>query len=400
MTEVRERIPVVVMLIIAMIGFIIVYLLMVPPQTAYNLISGNITTPAPANVTPSHPPGSFYYPFTSYIGGISSGKSFNYQIGTFGVSYLQKNVTLLNKTQFSLSASIFGSSSYTINFNGSQSDQYLLVVHVASVSGNPRLTVSLNGNKFASNILSSGSVLYLELPTVSNKSNSLSMVVSINGFAFWQSASFSSVAFVQSTSNLAANIVPVKVLTLSGLGLYTISYSPIGTGNLNITVNNNVISQISSGSDSTENVTIPQSVVSAAIPQSSSVVLPVTFNVGFVPSKGVHYEISNAELVYSLPQIKYNNVTFPFSVVSSSTEYESVFYLNQILYSGSVTFSFYPSGYKYTIPSSNLTTGENVMIFPSYYLSGNNANGNYTGTITVSTNGLIIPQYLSISTFS
>ncbi len=395
MVEARERIPAVVMLLLALIGFVIIYLLMVPPQTAYNLITGNTTSPAPSNTTPVAN-GAFYYPFTSYIGGVSTNKYFDYQIGTFGVSYLQKNQTLVNKS-LSLSASIFGSSSYTINFKGNSSDQYFLAVNASSVSGSPRLTISLNGNKFSSTLPSKGSVLYLALPAVSNGENSLSLVVSLNGFAFSQSVSFSKIQFIQSTSNLAADNTKVNVLTLSGLGNYYVSYSPIGVGSLNVTVDNQVVSSISSGNDTVDNVTIPESIISSALPTTSSIILPVTLNVGFVPSKGVHYEIANSELVYELPQIAYSNATIPFTIRANTTQYQAVFYVNNILYSGSITLKFYPSGDSYTIPGSSLKTGENVILLPYDFLYGDEVSGNYTGTVTVSSSGLVVPSYISIS---
>jgi hypothetical protein len=402
MVEGRERIPAAVILIIFLIGAIVVYLITIPQPVAYKLIFGNFSTNTTTNKTHlSGPVGSFYFPITSYLGGNPSVINSSYTLGTFGATYNEYNSTIGNANQFTLTSSIFGSSSYNVGFNGTPGDDYFLSMYVSSVSGSPKLSVSINGNSFYSTLPASTEKIVIKIPSVNKGNNVISIFNNLNGFAFTQGITFSNVSVTQMYSNNASHYSSVTAITLSGFGNYYLEFTPIGYGNITVSVDGYPLEKFSSASDNPITLMIPASVVNQAIKTTASAVLPVTFNVGFTVNQQSTYEIANAALVYSLPQIKQNSMTIPYSVKrTNSSQYVLTFYVNNILESGNVNFNFYPSGASFQIPSTNLVTGENILLISASSLSGDVVSGNFTGTVQLSTNGLIIPDYIALKSAS
>ncbi len=390
----RERIPAVVVLMLLLTGSIVIYLLMVPAPVAYKLLGINNTS----SIVSTVPKGEYYYTMNTYIGGNSKPLNTSYSLGTFGVNYPLVNTTIFNKTAVSISSSILGSSSYDISFNSSQQSNYFIVVTIESVSGTPKLSFSLNGHPFFSALPAANETITEQIPASANK-NVLSITDSLNGFALTQSFKLSQVEIVRQYGKNNANVIPVKVLTFSGIGDYSISYTPIGYGNLNVSVNSNVLSSITNGSDSQQVIDIPSIVISKAIRNSnlssSSIVLPVLFNVGFQPAQDVSYEIADASLNYEIPYIAANSPTIYYSVNATNGNYLLTLDISSIITKGNVYLYFTPSGENLTMPASTLSSGENVVLIPASYL-GTAANGNYSGTIKFSTKGLLIPSYISM----
>ncbi|MCL4396767.1 hypothetical protein M1494_00240 [Candidatus Parvarchaeota archaeon] len=392
----RERIPAVVVLMLVLIGSIVIYLLLVPPPVAYKLLGINNSSVS----TPSIPVGEYYQNLNTYIGGNSQPVNTSYVLGTFGVNYPIVNSTIFNASKVSIGSSIFGSSSYDISLNLSQSSAYFIEVTVQSVSGTPKLSFSLNGNSFFSTLPASNETITEEIPAGKTGKNIIAITDSLNGFALSQSFKLAKVEIIKEQGKNNANILPIKVLTFSGVGDYSIVYTPIGYGNLNVSVNNQVISSISSGNDSQITADIPSIVVSKAVRasnlSSSSIVLPLLFNVGFQPARNVSYEIADAYLNYTIPYIAANSPTVYYSVNATTGNYMLTLYVSSIVRKGNIYLYFTPSGANLTISSSTLSNGENVILIPSNYIGVTSTNGNYSGTIKLSTNGLVIPSYISI----
>ncbi|MCL5106655.1 MAG: hypothetical protein M1322_00840 [Candidatus Parvarchaeota archaeon] len=392
----RERIPAVVALMLILIGSIVIYLLLVPPPVAYKLLGINNSSVS----TPSIPAGEYYYGLNTYIGGNSQPVNDSYTLGTFGVDYPLINSTVFNASGVSIGSSIFGSSSYDINLNSSQSYLYFVEITVQSVSGTPKLTLSLNGNSFFSTLPAGNETIIKEIPAGKAGKDVLSVTDSLNGFALSQSFKLSKIEVIKEYGKNNEQVIPVKVLTFSGVGDYSIGYSPIGYGNLNVSVNGQTISSISNGNDSQITVDIPSIVISKAVRasnlSSSSIILPLLFNVGFQPEQNVSYEIADAYLNYRIPYIAENSPTIYYSVNATNGNYLLTLYVSSIIQNGNVYLYFTPSGANLTISADTLSTGENVVLIPASDLGVNAVNGNYSGTIKMSANGLIIPSYLSI----
>jgi hypothetical protein len=331
------------------------------------------------------------------LGGNPSAINSTYALGTFGVSYNEYNSSSSSASPFTLTSSIFGSSSYNAGFNGTPSDTYFLTIDIGSVSGSPNLKVSLNGNYFYSAIPAANEQIVLRLPAVSKGNNVVSVYNNLNGFALTQAISFQNATVTQMYSNNASHYSTVTALTLSGIGNYYLQFTPIGYGNLSVSVNGYQLAQMTSASDTPLTMQIPPNVVNQAIKPGTSPVLPVAFNVGFIAGQGSTYEIANGGLVYSMPEVTPNSFTIPYTVKKTSGEYVLTFYANSIIKQGPVTFSIYPSSQSFQIPATNLIAGENILILPNSSLAGQLVNGNYTGTMTLSTTGLIIPTYLSLT---
>ena len=397
MGEGRERIPAAVILIIFLIGAIVIYLITIPQPVAYSLVFGNFSNShSSTNATLATQPGSYYYALTSYIGGNPSTVNTTYSVGTFSASYDEYNSTVGGATTFTLTSSIFGSSSYNIQFNGLSADAYFLAINITSVSGTPKLSVSLNGNSFYNTLPAGNEQILIKLPQAVNGRNTLSIYNDLNGLAFTQAISFSAVAVTQMAGNNDSHYATVTALTLSGLGNYYLTYTPIGYGNLTVSANGYDLAELTNASDTPMTVMLPSYVVDKAIGTGTSAILPATFNLGFVVSKDSTYEIANTGLTYEMPEITPNSVTIPYSVKESSGEYVMTFYVDSIMEPGDVSLGFYPSGRIYQISSANLVTGENIIILSNSSLAGAMSDGNYTGTISISSTGLVIPQYLEI----
>jgi hypothetical protein len=395
--EGRERISAAVILIIFLIGAIVIYLVMIPQPVAYNLLFGNFSqssgsTPPP----PPTPLGSFYTPLSSYIGGNPTVFNTTYSLGTFAVSYSRVNSTVGGSSPFSLTSSIFGSSSSSIGFYGTPSDAYFLTINLSSVSGSPKLVASLNGNDFYNTLPPSNEIITLKLPNVNNGKNIVSVTNNLNGFAFTQGIDFNNISITQMASLNSSKTLTASIPTLSGLGNFYMQYTPIGYGNLSISANGYDLARISNGTDTPTTILLPPSVVNSAVGSGTSAILPATFNLGFVVEPATTYEIANTGIVYQTPVITVNSPTVQYSIKETDGEYVMILYVNSIIKQGNVTFGFYPSGKTYQISAANLATGENIIILSNASLAGQTINGNYTGTVTMSSNGLIIPQYLSI----
>ena len=392
----RERIPAVVALMLILIGSIVIYLLLVPPPVAYKLLGINNT----GVTTPSIPVGEYYQNLNTYIGGNSQPVNTSYVLGTFGVNYPIVNSTIFNASQVSIGSSIFGSSSYDISLNLSQSSTYFIEVTVQSVSGTPKLSFSLNGNSFFSTLPAGNETITEKIPAGKAGKNIIAITDSLNGFALSQSFKLAKIEVINEQGKNNANTVPVKVLTFSGVGDYSIVYTPIGYGDLNVSVNNEVISSISVGNDSQIAVNIPSMVISKAVRSSnlssSSVVLPLLFNVGFQPARNVSYEIADAYLNYTIPYIAANSPTVYYSVNATKGNYMLTLYVSSVVRKGNIYLYFTPSGANLTIADNTLSDGENVLLIPSNLIGVTATNGNYSGTIKLSTNGLVIPSYISI----
>ncbi|MCL4376442.1 hypothetical protein M1558_03050 [Candidatus Parvarchaeota archaeon] len=392
----RERIPAVVVLMLILIGSIVIYLLLVPPPVAYKLLGINNTSVT----TPSIPAGEYYQNLNTYIGGNSQPVNTSYVLGTFGVNYPIVNSTIFNASQVSIGSSIFGSSSYDISLNLSQSAAYFIEVTVQSVSGTPKLSFSLNGNSFFSTLPAGNETITEKIPAGKTGKNIIAITDSLNGFALSQSFKLAKIEVIKEQGKNNANTVPVKVLTFSGVGDYSIVYTPIGYGDLNVSVNNEVISSISVGNDSQIAVNIPSMAISKAVRSSnlssSSVVLPLLFNVGFQPARNVSYEIADAYLNYTIPYIAANSPTVYYSVNATKGNYMLTLYVSSVVRKGNIYLYFTPSGANLTIAENTLSDGENVLLIPSNLIGVTATNGNYSGTIKLSTNGLVIPSYISI----
>lgn len=392
----RERIPAVVVLMLILIGSIVIYLLLVPPPVAYKLLGINNTSVS----TPSIPAGEYYQNLDTYIGGNSKSVNTSYTLGTFGVNYPLFNSTIFNASTVSIGSSIFGSSSYNIDLNLSQSSDYFIKIIVQSVSGTPKLSLSLNGNSFFSTLPVKNETIIKEIPASQTGKSILSITDSLNGFALSQSFKLAKIEVIKEQGKNNANILPIKVLTFSGVGDYSIVYTPIGYGNLNVSVNGQVISSINNGNNSEITVNIPSIVISKAIRasnlSSSSIILPLLFNVGFEPAENVSYEIANAYLNYTIPYIASNSPTVYYSVNATKGNYLLTLYISSIIRKGNIYLYFTPSGANLTIAANTLSDGENVLLIPSNLIGVTATNGNYSGTIKLSTNGLVIPSYISL----
>ncbi len=396
MVDTRERIPAVVVLMLMLIGSIVVYLLLVPPATTYKLLGINNTSTNAFSV----PPGTFFKNISSYIGGYPQPQIKTYPIGTFGVYYSQSNSTIFTQASETIGSSIFGSSSYDLVFNNTASDTYYLYMDIGSVSGSPKLALSLNGSQFYTAFPVNNESIIVKLPQISGKKAILSITDYLNGFAFTQSFTLDSMKIIEQVDNTANVSNSVKVMTFSGIGDYFLNYTEIGSGNLTTYVNGISVATAIGINNNQVSLTLPPSVVSNAIQESglssSSTVLPLGFGVDFVPGKGSSYEIANAELSYKIPSIAPNSLTLYYNVNSNANNYALVVDVANIINSGDLTLTFYPSGQSTTITSDKLAVGQNAVILTPSFLSGDLKNGEYTGTVTLSSNGLIVPEYISI----
>ncbi len=392
----RERIPAVVILMLILIGSIVIYLLLVPPPVAYKLLGINNTT----TVTPSIPAGEYYQNLNTYIGGNSQPINTSYTLGTFGVNYPIINSTVFNTSEVSIGSSIFGSSSYDMDLNFSKSSVYFIEITVQSVSGTPKLSFSLNGKSFFSTLPAKNVTIIEQVPASSLTKNIISITDSLNGFALSQSFKLSKIEIIKEAGKNNEDIIPVKILTFSGVGDYSIDYTPIGYGGLNVSVNNQVISSITSGTDAEITASIPSIIISKAVRNSnlssSSIILPLNFNVAFQPSENVSYEIADASLNYKIPYIASNSPTVYYSVNATNSSYLLTLYVSSIIKNGSISLYFTPSNTNLTIAANTLSIGENVLFLPASDIGINAVKGNYSGTIKLSTNGLVIPSYISI----
>ncbi len=391
----RERVPAVVILILLLIGAVVIYVLLLPAPVAYKLLGINNTSV----VTPSIPTGEYFHYLNTYIGGNSQPINTTYTIGTFGVDYPLLNSTIFNKTGVSIGSSILGSSSYNFDFNSSKQAVYFIEITVQSVSGTPKMSFSLNGHSFFSTLPIKNETIIEKVPAALQGKNILSITDSLNGFAFTQSFTLSSVKIVKETGKNNEYTVPVKVLTFSGVGDYSIEYTPIGIGGLNVSINNELVSSIKSGDDVLQNISIPTSIVSMAIKNSnspsSSLILPLLFNVAFQPAENVSYEIADASLDYEIPFIAQNSPAVYYSVNATKGNYILTLDIESIVRKGNVYLYFTPSGENLTMNAAKLSSGENIFVIPYDYL-GSPSSGNYSGTIEISSNGLVIPSYISL----
>ena len=399
MVEGRERVSAAVILIIFLIAAVFVYLILLPPPVAYRLVYGNFSNQTSPSQVQNQTliPQSFYYPISSYLGGNPNAQNYSYTMGTFGVSYNVYNSTLSNSAPFELTSSIFGSSSYNIGFNGSSSDNYFIKLDIGKVSGSPRLKVSLNGVYFYTSIPISGENLILRVPRINNGKNVISVYNYLNGFAFSQSIDFSNVSITQMYSVSVEHSISTTIPTIGGLGNFYIQLTPIGQGNLSVDINNQNLIDMLSGNDTQMTVRMSPNIVNGAVSPSASPIVPAKFNTSFtVIGANSSYVLANVGIVYAALVIPPHSLTIPYIIPKTSGEYMLTFYLNSIIKQGSVSFYFYPSGQSFQIPFSNLTVGENVLILPISAISGQTSSGNYTGTLSVSSTGLMIPQYVDI----
>ncbi|MBE5727835.1 hypothetical protein IHE50_00235 [Candidatus Parvarchaeota archaeon] len=398
MGEPVERISAAVVVLVFLVIGVLLYLFLIPPAAVTSLV-GNFTNLTYTNTTKIVTSNvSSYYPITSYIGGNNQTVNFTYPLEGFTVSYSEVNSSISEKP-FTLTSSIFGSASNNMKFTGNGTDSYYLLLNVSSVSGTPYLKLQINGKYFYSSIAEKG-VLKIAVPSVSTGSNVLSIDNYLNGFALSQSISFSNVSLIQSSYLNTKFSKSIGVSSMLGLGNYILQFTPIGYGNMSVSANGVNIYSLTNGSNAPLSVSIPESVVNSAISTSKSVsngVVPLTFNFLFSVSQGGRYVVADDDLLYELPPIPVKEVSIPYSVKASSSSYIFSLYVSSIVRSGYINFTLYPSGVSFSIPASSLSNGENIVVEPSSYLAGNEVNGKYTGTVTLSSDGLIMPSSLTIT---
>ena len=401
MADNREKIPAVVILMIMLISSVVIYILLVPPPVAYKLLGINNTTTSPGFTVPA---GAFFKNISTYIGGYPNPQLQNYPIGTFGVSYTQKNYTVFSKKSLAVSSSLFGSSSYNLFFNNTPSDTYYLLMNVGSVSGSPKLAVSVNGSQIYSVLPTTNESIAIKLPSVDSEKALLSVTNYLNGFAFSQSFTLDNVKLIKQIGNSSNMTSAVKVMTFSGIGDYYLNYTPLGSGNMSVYINGIEVSSISGTNTKTTSVTIPPSVIASAVraagSSQDSTVLPLTFNVSFEPGKQASYEIANAGVSYQIPSIAGNKISLYYNVSSTASNYAMVLDVASIINSGNLTITINPSGFSTEIPADKLAVGQNAVILSPSDLGGNSQNGAFTGTVTLSSNGLIIPESITIKPVS
>ncbi|MBE5728647.1 hypothetical protein IHE51_02190 [Candidatus Parvarchaeota archaeon] len=398
MGEPVERISAAVVVLVFLVIGVLLYLFLIPPAAVTSLV-GNFTNLTYTNTTRIVTSNvSSYYPITSYIGGNNQTVNFTYPLEGFTVSYSEVNSSISEKP-FTLTSSIFGSASNNMKFTGNGTDSYYLLLNVSSVSGTPYLKLQINGKYFYSSIAEKG-VLKIAVPSVSTGSNVLSIDNYLNGFALSQSISFSNVSLIQSSYLNTKFSKSIGVSSMLGLGNYILQFTPIGYGNMSVSANGVNIYSLINGSNAPLSVSIPESVVNSAISTSKSVsngVVPLTFNFLFSVSQGGRYVVADDGLLYELPPIPVKEVSIPYSVKASSSSYIFSLYVSSIVRLGYINFTLYPSGVSFSIPASSLSNGENIVVEPSSYLAGNEVNGKYTGTVTLSSDGLIMPSSLTIT---
>ncbi len=398
MGEPVERISAAVVVLVFLVIGVLLYLFLIPPAAVTSLV-GNFTNLTYTNTTKIVTSNvSSYYPITSYIGGNNQTVNFTYPLEGFTVSYSEVNSSISEKP-FTLTSSIFGSASNNMKFTGNGTDSYYLLLNVSSVSGTPYLKLQINGKYFYSSIAEKG-VLKIAVPSVSTGSNVLSIDNYLNGFALSQSISFSNVSLIQSSYLNTKFSKSIGVSSMLGLGNYILQFTPIGYGNMSVSANGVNVYSLTNGSNAPLSVSIPESVVNSAISTSKSVsngVVPLTFNFLFSVSQGGRYVVADDDLLYELPPIPVKEVSIPYSVKASSSSYIFSLYVSSIVRSGYINFTLYPSGVSFSIPASSLSNGENIVVEPSSYLAGNEVNGKYTGTVTLSSDGLIMPSSLTIT---
>jgi hypothetical protein len=398
MGEPVERISAAVVVLVFLVIGVLLYLFLIPPAAVTSLV-GNFTNLTYTNTTKIVTSNvSSYYPITSYIGGNNQTVNFTYPLEGFTVSYSEVNSSISEKP-FTLTSSIFGSASNNMKFTGNGTDSYYLLLNVSSVSGTPYLKLQINGKYFYSSIAEKG-VLKIAVPSVSTGSNVLSIDNYLNGFALSQSISFSNVSLIQSSYLNTKFSKSIGVSSMLGLGNYILQFTPIGYGNMSVSANGVNVYSLTNGSNAPLSVSIPESVVNSAISTSKSVsngVVPLTFNFLFSVSQGGRYVVADDDLLYELPPIPVKEVSIPYSVKASSSSYIFSLYVSSIVRSGYINFTLYPSGVSFSTPASSLSNGENIVVEPSSYLAGNEVNGKYTGTVTLSSDGLIMPSSLTIT---
>lgn len=396
--EQRERVSAAVVLIVFLIAAIIGYLIIIPVPTSYSLVFGNFPSNTGANSTHNPPPTpqqGFFYNLTSYVGGNPNSENLTYPVGTFGVFYNEANSTLSTAGSFTLSSSLFGSSSYNIGVATNSRDTYFLVMNISSVSGPPTLKVALNGNYFYQEVPTSGTVV-LKMPRVNSGNDTVSVYNDLNGFAFSQSLTFNSISIIQESPNNVSSTNQITIPSFDGLGNFYVQYTPIGAGNLHVNLNGYALSTAGQANGTPVSIRVPASIIDQLIPVGNSPILPMNFDLGFLVDPNSRYEIANAGMVYQTPYLAQNNLTVPYTVQVSQSGYVLTFYVSSVIKQDDVNFTVYPSGAKFGMSASNINTGENVLILPPGDFAGSQSGNNYTGTLTMSSNGLIIPEYVSI----
>ncbi|MGC8516673.1 MAG: hypothetical protein ACP5MT_02150 [Candidatus Acidifodinimicrobium sp.] len=398
MAEQVERLSAAVAVLLFLLVGIMIYLFLIPPSAVTSIV-GNFTNLTYTNSSATAPQKAiYYYPITSYIGGNAQSVNFTYPFEGFTVSYSAVNSSISEKP-FTLTSSIFGSSSNNLKFTGNSSDRYYLILNISSVSGTPYLKLQINGKYFYSSIADKG-ILRVAVPPVNTGENILSIDNYLNGFALTQSISFSNVSLVQTSFINTQFSKSVEIPSMLGLGNYILQFTPIGYGNMSVSANGVGISYITNGSNVPISLSIPESVVNSGIPTSSGKnngIIPLTFNLLFSVSEGGRYMVTDNDLLYELPPIPVKQISIPYSVKASSSSYIFSLDVSSIVRSGYVNITFYPSGISLSIPASSLSTGENIVVAPAAYLAGDEVNGDYTGTITLASDGLIMPSSLTIT---
>jgi len=395
MVETKQETSAATVVIVMMLVVAIVYLILAPPSVVLPLL-GNFSTTA-SNVS-SLPMRSGVYQITSYVGGIENTSVSSFGFPSFVLYYLPVNYSF-SISPFSLSSSIFGSGSYTIKFTGNTSDTYLLLVNVSSVSGAPYIAIYSNGQLLYKQVAVAG-LLSLPITNVVNGQNVLSIYNELNGLALYQSFHVSEAKLVSTHYVNNSYTKSLSIPTFLGQGNFYLDFTPIGHGDLHVSVNGVNISSMNNVSDIPQNLTIPQSIIekglSAASVSSSQQVLNLPLSIDFSISTPGRYVVVNNAILYVVPPISEKSASVQYNIPIETGQYVLSLYVSSIIKAGSVTFTVYPSGASFSIPSTELRLGSNVLLEPASYFSSAAVSGNYTGTITISSNGLIVPTYLSI----
>ena len=391
----RQPISAAVILIVMMLAAVVIYLIIIPVPISSSLIFGN--SPGSANATNN---AVFTHNFDTYVGGNPSASTSTYSLGTFSVS--AKNITslLAYTNSQKLTSWLFGTASSNIQFPGDSADSYAVEINVSTVSGTPFLSLSLNGNNFYKAIPTAGEEITVDLPKAQNGNNTLSITNNLNGWAFAQSIGFANVSVTHTALKNSSESTSTSVPTIFGLGQLVVQYLPIGQGTLFTNINGTNIGHTQVGNDTEVNMTIPPSLLSELIPNSSSTTVSVPLKVGFSASAGGNFVVTGASILYVLPSVPEKAITTPYTISATTGNYVVILYVNSVIKQGNISFSVYPSGALFSIPAAKLTLGENVVVLPSASLASQPSKGTYSGTITVSSSGLFVPTYLSIKATS
>ncbi len=395
MVEEKWQVSAAVILILGILIAFVLYVLFAPPSQVVSIL-GNFSSITNTSSIPVVPPNA--YQINSYIGGIQNSSEMVFPFGSFSISYQGYNSSI-SENDITLTSSIFGSANYNLKFYGNSSDVYTLNINLSSVSGDPYIYVYLNGKVIYSGRAVVGQ-FSVPVSGVTDGQNVISIYNYMNGLALYQSFTINKLSLVQTRFvNLSVD-KNIQIPTFLGLGSFYLEFTPIGYGNLNVYINNYNITSITSGSDTPQNITIPQSIINNIISSlkvnSNDVVMPVNFNIKFAISSQGKYVIVDNSLDYVIPSIPQKTVSIPFSIHAGSANYVVSLYVSSIPRSGYIEFSLSPSNTEFYIPASSLKTGDNILVEPASVFSGNIQNGNYTGIITLSSNGLVVPSYLYI----